>query len=384
MPPENPHPVDERGWLQFVFGSGLGSLTVARLLARFKSPGGVLAASDDELAGSGLSRVRIRTIRKLNQLCLEQADPVVDRLLAWDAGDHQAIVTPLHAEYPELLGKIPVPPPVLFRRGKPLPRKPFLSIVGSRKATASGCQTARKLAGELARCGLSVASGMALGIDAAAHQGCLDGGGDTVAVLGCGADTVYPHSHKHLYAQILEQGCVISEFPPGSPPRRHHFPQRNRLISGLSAGTVIVEAGLRSGSLGTARHAAEQGREVFAVPGSVHSPNSRGPHQLIRDGAHLVEGVDDILSNLPAWAFEQPFHPGRNPSANMPDSKVARVRPELRRVWDALDFHPLAVDDLIVRAGLSASEVAVALTELEIDGLASQEGCGYAKACKAE
>lgn len=379
MPATSPSSTDLRAWLYFVFASELGALQAARLLAAFGNPRSAQLATDHELADMGLSGARIRALRRTARIESAPLRPDLEQILDWGQQARHAILTPLHAEYPALLRNIPVPPPILYRIGEPLAGSAGIAVVGARKATAAGCATASTLAGQLASRGMLVISGMACGIDTAAHQGALDQNGRTVAVLGCGPDVIYPRSNAALYQRIVNQGTVISEFPPGAAPRKHHFPQRNRLISGLGHGTVVVEAGLRSGSLSTARHALEQGREVFAVPGSVHSPNSRGPHQLIRDGAHLVEGVEDVLNNLPDWA---PVASGGGPAqADLFHAAPPTLRKELSRVWQALEFHPLSLDQLIVRSGLPAPVVSSALSELEIDGHARMEGCGYARVC---
>lgn len=381
MPATEPSAETVRTWLKFVFAPGLGALPAARLLAEFGTPESVLAAGNEALQRLGLSHARMNAICRLAQGELHGLGSGLECVLEWGEGDGHAILIPQHPEYPQCLKTIPVPPPVLYRVGRPLPAIMGVAVVGARKATAAGCETARSLARQVAGVGLTVVSGMARGIDAAAHEGALEKGGLTVAVLGCGADTIYPRSNAPLYRAITERGTILSEFPPGTSPRKHHFPQRNRLISGLSSGTVVVEAGLRSGSLSTARHALEQGREVFAVPGSVHSPNSRGPHQLIRDGAHLVEDVHDILNNLPSWS-RLPSRAGFGETTA--SAEPPALRPELLGVWEALESHPLSMDELIERLSLPAPVVSAALSELEVEGHARMESCGYARCFKSD
>jgi DNA processing protein len=217
--------------------------------------------------------------------------------------EHQ--LWPEAPHYPPLLRHVVEPPAPLFARGQLVETRdewddaPAVAIVGARDATAYGLGVARDLGRELARRGVVVVSGLAVGIDGAAHRGALDAGGRTIAVVGAGTDVVYPRQHARLRAEILSSGAVVSEMPAGTPPMPHHFPRRNRLISGLCLGVVVVEATLRSGSLSTARHALEQGREVMAVPGAVVAPRSRGPHALLKEGAKLVETVDDIVAEIP-------------------------------------------------------------------------------------
>lgn len=377
MPSGNIDHATLRAWLTFANSPQLGGLASARLLSRFGSLEAIFSASDQVLAACGLPAAKVRAVRNLESLVSGAGPADTDHLVAWGEQQGHAILTPLHAEYPRPLKQIAVPPPVLYRIGQPIPDVPAIAIVGARKATAAGCATARELGAQISGHGVAVVSGLAAGIDAAAHKGALEAPGSTIAVLGCGPDIVYPRSNAALYQKIKEVGCILSEFRPGVSPRKHHFPQRNRIISGLALGTVVVEAGLRSGSLSTARHALEQGREVFAVPGSVHSENSRGPHQLLRDGAQLVETCEDVLGNLPDWCVEEVSLSGA--SAKHSYGARADVPLELRPVWEQLDFHPLPVDELIARIGMAPSRVTAALSELEIDGLVRLEGCGYSR-----
>lgn len=271
------------------------------------------------------------------------------------------------AGFPDGLHHISDPPPAIFARGA-LARSMVggdamgaaIAIVGARDATAYGLAVARDLAREIAARGLVVVSGLAVGIDAAAHRGALDAGGRTVAVVGTGTDVIYPHRNRELRAAILEHGAVLGELPCGTPPRRHHFPQRNRLISGLSLGVVVVEATLRSGSLLTARLALEQGREVFAVPGPVVSPRSRGPHSLLKAGAKLVETVDDVLEELPTLGIrvESEAH------ATAETVEAGPAGSLLRLVSEGV----ATVDQLAVRSGREVPEIWRDLLELELQG----------------
>lgn len=269
-------------------------------------------------------------------------------------------------DYPFLLAAIPDPPPLLWVDGDPgLLGRPQLAVVGSRRATHSGRETALELARDLARCGLVITSGLASGIDAAAHYGALEAQAPTIAVFGCGIDHVYPAAHRSLAARIRERGALVSEFAPGIRPQPWFFPRRNRVISGLALGTLVVEAALTSGSLVTARHALDQGREVFAVPGAVRNPLSRGCHQLLRDGAVLTETASDVLSELRAFAsLTDPAAggaPGQIAAASLSATQAA--------VYEACDFSPLEVDAIVEQSGLTAPEVSSILTALEMKGL---------------
>lgn len=260
--------------------------------------------------------------------------------------------------YPPSLEYIHDPPPVLWLRGARTEfagRSLAIAIVGARDASAYGIGVASRLASELASRGVTIVSGLALGIDAAAHRGALAAGGDTVAVLGCGTDVVYPRRNAALRSEILARSCLVSELPPGTPPAAFHFPRRNRIISGLSLGVVVVEAGERSGSLGTARHALEQGRDVFAVPGAVGAPRSRGPHALLKAGAKLVESADDVLEEYPEIARRLSA-----PSLPSPES-VSTIVAVLRE-------RPDSADGLALRLRRQVPEILRELLDLELRG----------------
>ncbi len=231
----------------------------------------------------------------------------IRQALLWQQQKHQHIITLRCSTYPPLLKEIPDPPLILYVAGSlDALALPQIAMVGSRKASPGGRAIAKRLAGDLTSAGYSVCSGMALGIDSESHHGALENQGVSVAVLGCGIDRIYPDSNKRLAQELVEKGAIVSEFPLGTPPKPWHFPQRNRIISGLSQGVVIVEAALKSGSLITARYALEQGREVFAVPGSLHNPQAKGSHHLLKNGAKLVENATDIIEELGAFLeFEQ-------------------------------------------------------------------------------
>jgi len=275
------------------------------------------------------------------------ADPA-HQIVAWDDPD-----------YPRALLDLGHSPPALFFVGRrELLNRPALAIIGSRNATAQGAENARAFAQALSQAGLTIVSGLAVGIDAAAHRGAMAGEGSTLAVVGTGLDRVYPASHRELAHRIAEHGGLLSEFPPGTPPKEKNFPRRNRLISGLARGVLVVEAAMSSGSLITARYAGEQGREVFAIPGSIHSPLSKGCHRLIRDGAKLVEKAEDILEELGMAAG----------SANVASPAAAPAALGEAALLDALGGDAADVDTLASRTGLAPDAVVAALTNLELAG----------------
>ena len=281
----------------------------------------------------------------------------VDRSLAWASQPGQCLLTLADTAYPQSLLEIPDPPSILYVRGNPaLLQNRGLAIVGSRNATPQGLQTAETFARALAAKGLAIISGLALGIDAAAHRGALAAKGATIAVIGTGADRIYPARNKELAMAIAEHGTIVSEFPLGTPAIAANFPRRNRIISGLARGVLVVEAALESGSLITARLAAEQGREVFAIPGSIHSPVARGCHRLIKQGAKLVETAQDILEELGS----HPESPGVPEVADTAGNSV---------ILKALGYDPCALDDLVDRTGISADRLLGELLTLELDGL---------------
>jgi DNA processing protein len=271
--------------------------------------------------------------------------------------------------YPPLLAEIPAPPVALYLQGDAsVLLSVQLAVVGSRSPTVSGRRTARDFAQHLAHAGLTITSGLAVGIDAAAHEGALAAPGRTIAVMGCGLDQIYPAEHRPLARAIVAQGgALLGEFPPGTPPRRENFPRRNRLISGLSLGTLVVEAARYSGSLITARLATAQGREVFAIPGSIHNPLARGCHELIRQGAKLVESSADVLSELKIPYEKQDLTDG-----SVGHASPAQGPPELDKDYeillDALGFEPASIDALVERTGLASSNLASMLLILELEG----------------
>jgi DNA processing protein len=310
---------------------------------------------------------------------------VIDAALSWAAMPDAHILSWSDLRYPPLLREIPDPPVLLFVRGDPLLlSEPQIAVVGSRNPTAGGREIARELAGALSAFGLAITSGLAVGVDAIAHEAALERG-RTVAVLGTGPDRVYPAIHRDLARRIAERGALVTELPPGVGPQARHFPRRNRIIAGLSLGTLVSEAALKSGSLITARQAAEQGREVFAVPGSIRNPLARGCHALIREGAHLIEDASEILAELAPrlrGALDiVAAEPGSVTGAQGAESGAyGELDPDYLRLLDALGFEPAAQDELIRRTGLSAAVVSSMLLVLELDGhVSSQPGGRYCR-----
>jgi DNA processing protein len=293
----------------------------------------------------------------------------VESDLRWlEADDHHFV--PWHCErYPALLKELLDPPVALYVRGDPeLLALPQLAMVGSRNPTPHGRETARDFAAHLSRSGLVITSGLALGIDAASHEGALHASAATIAVCGTGLDVAYPRGNIALAEAIATRGALISEFPLGTPPMKMHFPRRNRIISGLALGTLVVEAALQSGSLITARLAAEQGREVFAIPGSIHNPLSHGCHRLIRQGAKLVETAQDIFEELQPMAGTLMEYAQPRKGADSQSNPGGLLHKGHEILLDALGFEPAGVDLLVERTGLRADEVASMLLILELEG----------------
>lgn len=363
-------PSSLRLWFQLRAVPRLGDAGLCRLMETFGSPEAVLQASLDSLqAGGSISRAVAQAIQQGPDRETQEA---IDRELELLERLRISVVTYLDAAYPARLKTIADPPPLLYLSGA-LEEKDrhAVAIVGARRATAAGRLVTEHLSRDLAEAGFTVVSGLARGVDAAAHRGALAAQGRTVAVLGCGIDRTYPPEHRTLRQQIEAQGAVLSEFPLGAYPHAYHFPRRNRIISGLSLGVMVTEATLQSGSLITARLAAEQGREVFAVPGFVQAENSRGPNGLIKQGAKLVETVADVIEEL-LPQLDVPFR--ERLQARCP--KQAEDRPQLeeaeRRLHDALSFEPMPIDDLIACTGLPAAEVAGLLLAMELKGAVRQ------------
>jgi DNA processing protein len=347
------------------------------LLAAFGLPGDIFVRPYHDIAAAA-GKETAEAIAAIS-------DPEpIENALAWSHEPGNCLVTLVDDAYPKSLLEITNPPLVLYVKGDPsLLRRPALAMVGARSATPQGIANAEAFAHALSEAGFVIVSGLASGIDAASHRGALAAGGFTVAVIATGADRIYPASNAALAREIASQGTIISEFPLGTPPRRHNFPHRNRLIAGLTRGVLIVEAALGSGSLITARLAAEAGREVFAIPGSIHSPLARGCHQLIRQGAKLVETVEDVLEeivsrpapNPPATFPETTRRPGprraRGTSAAAPKDPLpppTPPSPEAALVLEALGAETKDIDTLAIATGLTVEALYAILLTLELEG----------------
>jgi len=339
-------------WLALEAVPGLGPDAVRRLLDAFGHPCAILAATRAQLAplvGERLADALRRPVAP------EQHKPTLDWLT--QPGNHLIPLT--HPDYPKRLLSLPDPPPWLYVKGeRALLQRPMLAIVGSRNATPQGRRDAAAFAQALAAAGLVIVSGLALGIDTAAHEGAL-AGGTSVAVVGTGLDRVYPARNRDLAHRLAAHGAIVSEFALGTPPRPGQFPRRNRIISGLSLGVLVVEAALDSGSLITARLAAEQGREVFALPGSIHSPLSKGCHRLIREGAKLVECVEDILEEL-RWQWHT--------ALPLPDPAGRAGQAAVDALLELMGPDPVALDTLVNLSGLTVDTLSAMLLSLELEG----------------
>ena len=382
-PPTNPcqRPASERDdehyWLALQRAPGIGNRRCLKLLAEFNSPAAIFGAGAEHLRSIGLPPESIDYL----------ANPdwkAVAGDLDWLAQPGNSIMTCRDPGYPVLLKEISDPPALLFIHGDPdYLTQPQLAIVGSRNPSHDGRSLAAEFAAHLACCGLTITSGLASGIDAAAHQGALRAGGGTIAVTGTGLDRVYPAQHRGLAHQIAENGALLSEFPPGTGPLAANFPRRNRIISGLSLGTLVVEAALRSGSLITARAALEQGREVFAIPGSIHNPLTRGCHALIREGAKLVETGDHILEELAALISVSLSRAENKPPADQaPGGKqeAEKLAGEYLQLLDFMGYHPVSIDQLVERSGLTPEQVSSMLLVLELeDHIAGGAGGRYTR-----
>jgi DNA processing protein len=381
-------PEEELYWLALRMAPGLGTKRSIELLEKFRSPQAIFRASASELEAAGLGGAAARSVA--SGVSFEQAAEQQGRLRAAGA----EVICFFDPRYPELLRGIYDPPPVLFARGQvELLASICIGVVGTRRPTPYGMAAAERLGGDLARAGVTVVSGMARGIDTAAHRAALAGDGATIAVLGSGVDVVYPSENRKLAAEIAAKGLIISEFPMGATAFPQNFPIRNRIISGLSAGLLVVEGAQYSGSAITARLASDQGREVFAVPGNITSKMSWGPNLLIKQGAKLVQDWNDIVVDLPAPVQQRLIEQGRkrilnqgltqtdeSPAGdsasdlartNLPEPQAAAARQVLRQLAPDVATH---IDTLVGKTPeLSASEIIAALFELEILGLVRQQ-----------
>lgn len=341
------------------------------LLDQARTPAAALAAGVQCWRGAGLDGAQ--------QQALAAPGMDVTTSQRWlDARPQRHLIGWHDPDYPALLRRVGNPPLALFVEGDPLLLwRPGIAVVGSRAPTAGGRDNAALFARHFVAAGLTVTSGLASGIDAAAHVAAMEAGGDTIAVLGSGIDTPYPRSNTGLHARIAAEGAVVSEYAPGTPARREQFPSRNRIVAGLALGTLVVEAAYRSGALITARLAGDAGREVFAIPGSIHNPMARGCHRLLRDGAQLVESADEVIAAVGAVAsaladtlrarIGAPIDtPGstRDPPARPPVDHD----PDYNRLWDALAFDPIGMDELVARSGLTVARASAMLLVMELDG----------------
>ncbi len=353
---------------------GLGPRTLATLMERFGDPSLVLTAGPQTLAAAGMRPAVIEALANRDEAA-------VDADFRWAEQEGAHLLTREDPRYPRRLLELHDAPIVLYVRGDPgVLSDPQIAVVGSRNPTPGGHDTTLDLARHLAACGLTVTSGLALGVDGAAHEGALQVG-RTVAVLGTGPDRVYPAVHRDLARRIVEQGALVSELPPGSPARGGNFPRRNRIISGLSVGVLVTEATHGSGSLITARCAMEQGREVFAVPGSIHNPMAKGCHALIRNGAKLVETAQDVLEELAPLLRSVLSESSAASVVHTEAPYGPKLDADYQQLLAAMGHDPVAVDELIRRVGLPAEAVASMLLLLELEGyVSSYPGGRYCRA----
>ena len=356
-------------WLRLIKLPGIGARSVEKLVSAYSNPADILNASTHDWQRAGISVNRVPS--------LAQRDVDISADLKWLEADDHHIITLEDPEYPALLTHIDPPPPLLYVYGDlSMLNHPQLAIVGSRNPSSAGLANTAAFAEHLATQGLGITSGLAIGVDGAAHEAALKANGLTIAVAATGLDQVYPARHQNLARRIVEQGAIVSEFPIGTPPLASNFPRRNRIVSGLCLGTLVVEGALKSGSLITARCALSQGRELFAIPGSIHNPLARGCHQLIRQGAKLVETAEDILEDLgPLLSHFQLPKVSTSPEKVSEDS--LEPNPQEQNLLEAVDFEPTAIDTIITRTGLAAEEVSSTLLIMELNGQVACEKGGY-------
>jgi DNA processing protein len=362
---------------------GGGSAARRALLEQHPTPRAALEAGARAWRAAGLDEAQVRALGDTDH------DDMPQRALAWLAGGDHHLLGWHDPDYPALLRRIASPPLALFVAGDPaLLWHPAVAVVGSRSPSAGGRDNARDFARALAASGLCVASGLAAGIDTAAHEAALDADGITVAVLGSGIDVPFPRANTALHARIAAHGAVVSEHPPGTEPRREHFPSRNRIIAGLALGVLVIEAAERSGALITARMASEAGRDVFAVPGSIHNPMARGCHRLIRDGAALVQDVGEVIAALAPLAAElgdalrsrlaDPSS-GAGTVAGAALEASSTLDPDYHRLWEALGHDPTGMDRLAERTGLTTAELSSMLLVMELEGRVAVEHGRYSR-----
>jgi DNA processing protein len=364
-------------WLQLVDATGIGPILAHKLLKHFLQPSIIFESSNIQLQEVGLSSAQINALRET-----QQQTEKYNNLWSWLADTNNHVVCYGDALYPPQLSQIHAAPLMLYIQGDVAHlHRHQLAIVGSRNPTAAGRELAQQFAYKLSQRDVVVTSGLALGIDAAAHQGVLNAQGTTIAVLASGLDVIYPKRNQLLAKQIIQNGCLVSEFPLGTQPRPFHFPQRNRIVSGLSAGTLVVEATLKSGSLITAKYALEQNREVFALPGSVLNTQSKGCHQLIKHGASLVESIDDIFMQLPHLSSSHSSIIQQESGTNLTskESNKSDLTHDENSVIQQLDYHPVSLDWLVQSLNSDAASMAALLMTLELKGKVCCEAGGYSR-----
>jgi len=378
-------------WLALYTAPGIGSATFSQLFKHYSQPQELFDSVDS------LKQLNLKAPQRTAvQNAIQTPDwKKVEHTLRWAEEKENHILLQSSNEYPELLKQIHSPPPLLFVKGSVSVLNDIqLAIVGSRNPSVDGHETAWQFAYHLAQHGMVITSGMALGVDAQSHYGALKGNGKSIAVAGTGLDRIYPARHKELAWQLIEQGAIISEYPLGTGPLKGNFPQRNRIISGLSVGTLVIEAALKSGSLITAYSALEQAREVFAIPGSIHNPLSRGCHQLIKSGAKLVETADDILEELSSIVLASRMTPTEQKNTQTridyqvkqtnrepPQASHSHLPKIQQKILDNLGYAPVSVDTLTLRSGLNIAEVNTNLVLLEVDDFIRSHPGGLVSLC---
>ena len=354
--------------LRLSFTKGIGPVSAKKILRHYPTTGAIQRASRHELCKAGLSEAQT------DAFLADGHDEKISAALRWAEQTNHHLIPLGSKRYPPRLAEIHDAPTLLYAVGDAdVLHTPQLAVVGSRKPSSGGARTASEFAASIATSGITITSGMALGIDGLAHRGCLDADGLTIGVAATGLDRIYPAKHKALAQRIVENGVMLSEYPLGTDVRGPYFTHRNRIISGLSIGTLVVEAAIRSGSLSTARHASEQGREVFAIPGSIHNPMARGCHKLIRQGAKLVETVDDILEELAGQIGPLNF-PDLAESETGKETFKQELDPDYQNLLECLDYSPRTVDQIVERSDMNVRDVASMLLILEMKGLIATSG----------
>ncbi len=350
-----------KNWLYLRHTPGLGDLTFHALLKTLGTVEAIFNANHKQLSALAIKPGVIKTL-------INKTKPDISADLKWNLEDNHHIITLFDEAYPAQLKQLPDAPPILYVRGDPdYLKQPQLAMVGTRNPTASGRYTAKEFASHLSNAGLTITSGLASGIDGASHEGALQGLAGTIAVVAHGLDIVYPAQHQKLAQDITEHGAVISEMPVGTQPQRGLFPRRNRLISALTYGTLVIEAAQKSGSLITARCANEQNKEVFAIPGSIHNPMARGCHQLIRQGAKLVETANDILEELCFPLQQTTLYPEK--SEENPKDLHQALDPDHQKLLKCLAYEPASIDELVRSSDFTAAEIASMLLIMELEGI---------------